>query len=428
MAMLDMAKGAQPKSAAKGGPGTGASKAATACRGGGGYGPVGQGPGAGLAASAAAAPYPGGVKICNAFQTTGTCKWGAECWHEHSMAPADDRGDFSSWQEYDASGWPVHSAWHEPQSAANVPPDSDGIPWRQAAEPCSFYQRFGTCKFGTACKFDHSQVKQPEVRAGGDSGGGTGPADWGSSAASADAGDGSSGSGSASTNEAGLPLRPGVEPCPFYVKFGTCKFAMSCRYDHPEGVAPTHSPVTQEVTLNEEGLPLRHGADKCSFYLKTGSCKFGAACRYDHPAGYGGIGIIPGMGDGSPLNDKGMPIRPGKPTCPFFIKTGCCQFGQLCMFDHPPGDPSAGPSLHDAGLPRRPGAPPCSFWMKARACKFGPECRYDHPEVPQGRQAGLGGTRGRRGAAPARAPRLGRPCSGPEAGPRAVAAAPWLWS
>lgn len=73
---------------------------------------------------------------------------------------------------------------------------------------------------------------------------------------------------------AAFPRRAGQQPCDFYTKTGTCKYAQECCFDHPEEFA---------VPLTEQQLPYRAGEPVCAFYLKTQQCKFGAACKFHHP-------------------------------------------------------------------------------------------------------------------------------------------------
>ena len=70
-----------------------------------------------------------------------------------------------------------------------------------------------------------------------------------------------------------LPRRPWMTACDFYVKTGTCKFGMDCKFDHP----PEY-----QVELNPLGLPIRPGQPRCSHFERTGTCKYGAPCKYDH--------------------------------------------------------------------------------------------------------------------------------------------------
>lgn len=72
-------------------------------------------------------------------------------------------------------------------------------------------------------------------------------------------------------NSKRLPLRPGLPPCGFFMRKGTCKRGKSCMWDHPE-------PDT-----NSKGYPLRPGQIVCALYRRTHTCKFGLLCMYDHP-------------------------------------------------------------------------------------------------------------------------------------------------
>jgi len=96
------------------------------------------------------------------------------------------------------------------------------------------------------------------------------------------------------------------------------------------------------VEYNDEGLPIRPGMQKCGYYLKSGKCTYGPGCRFDHPAGLGGLmsgggaigfGNFPGM-VGGPMTEGAMAMRPGRDQCPFLKRTGACPFGPECRFDH----------------------------------------------------------------------------------------------
>lgn len=86
------------------------------------------------------------------------------------------------------------------------------------------------------------------------------------------------------------PQRPGELECDFYMKTGQCKFAERCKFHHPTDRslpnAVPNAPVVQvqpNVKLTLAGLPRREGSSACAFYMKTGTCKYGVACRFDHP-------------------------------------------------------------------------------------------------------------------------------------------------
>jgi len=308
---------------------------------------------------------------------TGWCKWGDECWNGHPEPPGFDSAV---------------------QPAADL--NSFGFPKRPDAEECGFYVKTGNCKFGEACKYHHPEPEEIEARQakGFHAAGGAGRADP-----------------DVKLTSEGFPSRPDAEQCMFFMRTGSCKFGANCRYDHPEGAAAAiklaagskGADPPPPAALNEQNLPLRPGEPHCAFYLRSGNCKFGTSCRFDHPAGMGGIGNLPGLGDGAQLNEAGMPLRPGKELCAFFLKTGKCEFGPSCRFNHPPGmvpgsadgekdGPAAAAPVNEKGLPIRTGKEVCPFYAKSGTCKYGPGCRYDHPAAPKGREAGLGGRRSRR--------------------------------
>lgn len=84
------------------------------------------------------------------------------------------------------------------------------------------------------------------------------------------------------------PQRPGETVCDFYMKTGFCKFLEKCKFHHPvDRSAPdciaNLEPSQQPVKLTLAGLPRREDAEACAFYMKTGTCKFGVQCRFDHP-------------------------------------------------------------------------------------------------------------------------------------------------
>jgi len=222
------------------------------------------------------------------------------------------------------------------------------------------------------------------------------------------------GSADIETNEEGLPLRPGKEQCLVYLNTGVCQNGLACIFDHTKGakgmqkanftgmrpmpglppmntaaspmmpatddidgvkidkrkdegpMAPTvkSAPPTKResgdfssreekepaapekereppIEYNADGLPLRPGAQKCGFYLRSGQCNYGPSCRFDHPeglagmlAGPGGFGVCPLAVGGANTNEAGLARRPGRDQCPFLAKTGTCPFGAECRFDH----------------------------------------------------------------------------------------------
>jgi len=93
-------------------------------------------------------------------------------------------------------------------------------------------------------------------------------------------------------NSKGYPLNAEAGICPHYAKTGECKFSF-CKFDHPESVLEvlqrraqlqSAAPVVEEaVKRNSKGYPLRQDAVVCQYYAKTGKCKFASSCKFDHP-------------------------------------------------------------------------------------------------------------------------------------------------
>lgn len=234
----------------------------------GGMGGLGGGTAASTGMNSKGFPLRPGATPCQFYLKTGSCKFGATCQFDH---PEDGVGGASVAMK------PLAMFHNAPADSFN----SKGYPIRIGAEICSFFAKTGECKFSTTCKFDHTE--------------------------------GIEGEGTATmTNSLGNPIRPGQPPCAFYVKTGTCSYGATCKFDHPEEYTvlntgaeapPKRPPVAQATGFNSQGLPLRPGSQPCSFFLKTGSCSYGATCRWDHPEGLGGSqpqgapgGVLPAKG------------------------------------------------------------------------------------------------------------------------------------
>jgi len=202
-------------------------------------------------------PIRPGATACSFFLKTGTCKFEATCQFTHP------------------EGVDVASVAANPLAAQGIfstPPaesfNSKGYPLRPGQPICTFFAKTGECKFSTTCKFDHTEgVSFDEAQ-------------------------------NLQTNSLGHPLRPGQPVCNFYAKNGTCSFSGTCKFDHPEeyaalgaatgGVAPKPVIRAAATSFNSQGLPVRPGSEPCTFFLKTRTCSFGATCKYDHPEGLGG--------------------------------------------------------------------------------------------------------------------------------------------
>ncbi|XBJ13587.1 hypothetical protein VPH35_005736 [Triticum aestivum] len=131
------------------------------------------------------------------------------------------------------------------------PPDSEtgekqpepGYPLRPGKSDCSYYVKFGSCRYGMNCWFNHplymhgSRVLQRDNWVGRNS---------------------SRASNSSEYNQ--------------YI------FDKACTYNRHEGKTKV-----KQVKLNFLGLPLRPGTKLCSYYMNRGTCKFGTSCKFHHP-------------------------------------------------------------------------------------------------------------------------------------------------
>eukprot|EP00286_Rhodomonas_abbreviata_P023585 CAMPEP_0181315210 /NCGR_PEP_ID=MMETSP1101-20121128/15247_1 /TAXON_ID=46948 /ORGANISM="Rhodomonas abbreviata, Strain Caron Lab Isolate" /LENGTH=285 /DNA_ID=CAMNT_0023422389 /DNA_START=96 /DNA_END=950 /DNA_ORIENTATION=- len=91
-----------------------------------------------------------------------------------------------------------------------------------------------------------------------------------------------------------LPLRNGEQLCNHYASHGCCKFGEGCKFDHPPFYASAEllQPHVLRSSMGGQvpdgyamsgGLPVRPGVDDCSFFLRTCMCKFGTTCKWNHP-------------------------------------------------------------------------------------------------------------------------------------------------
>lgn len=172
-----------------------------------------------------------------------------------------------------------------------------------------------------------------------------------------------------------FPRRLGEPDCTYYLKFGTCRFGMKCKFNHParkkrssraresgssgsnsssnktfspdddqapreefEGLVPDISDPMGAKDKRKEPFSEGSGQDECKYYSTPGGCKFGKACKYLHLEGKQGKLEAEKI----ELNFLGLPLRPGEKECPYYMRTGSCKFATSCKFHHP--DPTNEPS------------------------------------------------------------------------------------
>ncbi|XP_048561490.1 zinc finger CCCH domain-containing protein 43-like isoform X3 [Triticum urartu] len=117
-------------------------------------------------------------------------------------------------------------------------------PLRPGKSDCSYYVKFGSCRYGMNCWFNHplyvhaSRGLQQDNWVGRNS--------------------------SRASNSSEYKQQ--------YI------FDKACNYNRHEGKTKV-----RQVKLNFLGLPLRPGTILCSYYMNHGTCKFGTNCKFHHP-------------------------------------------------------------------------------------------------------------------------------------------------
>uniref|UniRef100_A0A2P2MAV2 C3H1-type domain-containing protein n=1 Tax=Rhizophora mucronata TaxID=61149 RepID=A0A2P2MAV2_RHIMU len=246
-----------------------------------------------------------------------------------------------------------------------------------------YYLRTGGCKYGKACRYNHSKAKSlllPGLE----------------------------------LNFLGLPIRPEEKECPYYMRNGSCKYGSSCRFNHPDptdargseppafvngGSTSLKSPSQSSISSWSSPRALNETAP---FVPRMFPPAQGVPSHNIEWNGYQGpvyppeqsIHPPPTYVISNPASDTNFyahqqpqmlidefPERPGQPECSFYMKTGDCKFKSNCKYHHPrnwlPKSPPR--SLSDKGLPLRPGQTICSYYSRYGICKFGPACKFDHP-------------------------------------------------
>ncbi|KAI5072769.1 hypothetical protein GOP47_0012875 [Adiantum capillus-veneris] len=239
-----------------------------------------------------ALPVREGEPDCAFYMKTGSCKFGSNCKFNHPESSSTiaidpklaDNADENPKCAFGSGNADISTALLKPATAFNA----KGLPLRIGETDCPFYMKTGSCKFGSACRFNHPEnpanvvLQQNQTPIAPLLGSLTAPygsysifsgaiPDYGFSLPGADFGL------SSLAQTSIYPQRPGEPSCTYYIKTGICKFASSCKFHHP---VDRKEPSTK-ITL--AGFPRREGEQACPFYMKTGTCKYALNCKFDHP-------------------------------------------------------------------------------------------------------------------------------------------------
>ncbi|MQL75620.1 hypothetical protein Taro_008002 [Colocasia esculenta] len=202
-------------------------------------------------------PQRPGEKDCAHYMLTRACKFGENCKFDHPLWVPE--GGIPDWKEVPVINTPeslperpgepdcpyfmktqrckfgVRCKFNHPKDKLSEVADISTLPERPSQPICSYYAKTGKCKFGANCIFHHPKDLQIP----------------------------SSGQDPGSGEQA--------------------EIAVIDETESSDSIAMKPAPFTPALLHNSKGLPIRPGEQDCPFYLKTGSCKYGAACRYNHP-------------------------------------------------------------------------------------------------------------------------------------------------
>lgn len=133
-----------------------------------------------------------------------------------------------------------------------------------------------------------------------------------------------------------VPLDAAAPPSSSQLNVDAPAFMLSCPEGHDPSISAPPSSLEPPPPV-PVGYPLRPGEKVCSHYQRTGQCNFGEDCIFHHPP-FPEVGVV-------------HPVRPHEPICTFYLRTGGCQFGLGCRFHHPPEKAVA---RNSDGTPVRP--------------------------------------------------------------------------
>ncbi|KAM3381233.1 zinc finger CCCH domain-containing protein 67-like [Capsicum galapagoense] len=135
----------------------------------------------------------------------------------------------TEWNGYQAPVYPTSEkrlptppafSMNNPTTKTNFYPRSqqplliEEYPERPGQPECSYFIKFGDCKYRSNCKFHHPRSRISKAN-------------------------------SSTLNDKGLPLRPDQTVCSFYSRYGICKFGPACKFDHPENYVGGSAPSAE---------------------------------------------------------------------------------------------------------------------------------------------------------------------------------------
>ncbi|KAI3940837.1 hypothetical protein MKW98_014896 [Papaver atlanticum] len=218
-------------------------------------------------------------------------------------------------------------------------------------------------------------------------------------------------------NQNNHPVRPGEADCAHFVRTGSCRYGLKCRYNHPTGKKKAQvgngkdketegfkerqwqlnrgferkqsqswgdSAIEEKEEAEVNGSlhhPVRPGEPDCGHYLRTGACRYGLNCRYNHPSRSKRQVHSSSVSHEPDQEKEGYEETPGQVECKYYLRPGGCKYGTTCRFQHIQEKPAVASTLdlNFLGLPVRPGETECPHYMRNGSCKFALNCRFHHP-------------------------------------------------
>lgn len=199
------------------------------------------------------------------------------------------------------------------------------FPQRHAEPDCTYYLKFGTCRFGMKCKFNHpARKKKNRVKASGSSSSGSN--DISNKAFPPD--------DDQTPKEEYEDLVPNISAEVDLLKGRMEAMQLKIADETEKGFYLKKFKETEQKVAKEkrkETVSEGSAQEECKYYSTPGGCKFGESCRYLHYEGKERKTEVAKV----ELNFLGLPLRPGGKECPYYMRIGSCKFATNCRFHHP---------------------------------------------------------------------------------------------
>ncbi|XP_042496463.1 zinc finger CCCH domain-containing protein 67-like isoform X2 [Macadamia integrifolia] len=301
---------------------------------------------------------------CAYYLRTGICRYGANCRYNHparrknqirrsassesaEVIKEKEKADLSEkmgLQEYYKGQRSV-----SPESAqVTIEKEKTDLSEMTEQQECKYYLRSGGCKFGKACRYNHSRGKTmlPPPPP---------PVDF---------------------NFLGLPIRPGERECPYYMRTGSCKYGPNCRFHHPDPTAVGGGDNNTPGSASSHPSGASQPASTPWSSHSNGTVPF-----IDAVTPYGSMMLPPQRVHPNPeWNGYQVPTRPPERSFlspPYLALNNPTDSTEVFMHNQQ--------HMLDE-FPERPGQPECSHFMKTGDCKYRSACKFNHPKngVPKG--------------------------------------------